>query len=317
MTKKLKALANQLSLRMSGEVAWGKVGDTHLQITQTDQSESKDYALLVLFNKPLPQLVNQLVNHPSLQDYKLGEKNFEWVSDDAEGSKVQRLQCALSYSFKDKSDELIPKIIEQISALVPPADCDLAGICESADPATTSCASQHDKPRLINGLILLLCPSCVERLKHEAGVAQKQLDALRPNYLLGSLYGFVGAFLGAALWLGVIIMFQFDVFILAALAGAVCGFAYRFGAVKLDNLGKVLIFALTLLASFVVNLSHLAYLISSQGEDMAIGEVTTSYVQYLATKPGDALEAYLFPILGAVVTLFLFAKDHVSLEIEE
>ena len=315
MNKKLVNIAQKLHLKQSAASIWGEIDQTFVQVFAL-QDNGTSYNIFFHLNHLISDLPEKIAAHPSLEN-KFKAKNFSWDPSEDQGKKVYRLIYeGLSFGLKDKSEEFIPKLIQAFNEVVPTSEKNLSGICEQAE-GNTICSKKYDKPRVINNLLSFYCATCIDHLQRQVGDAQKELADLSPSYLKGAVFGFAGALAGAALWLAPIIFLQRDFLILSIASGFACGYLYGMGAGKIDHVGKGLIFVLTLLGFFMINCLHISYLVYQQTQAFDLVYVVTAYTQNLIAEPGAAFVDYLFPLIGAVYTVFTTQTDSIDLVIEE
>jgi hypothetical protein len=103
----------------------------------------------------------------------------------------------------------------------------LRAVKDAAPARPASCrlcrSSTGAEPMLLNGVVDRVCPSCVERLQHEAKITARQYESLPMNMPLAVLVAAILAVVSAAVWAAILIGTNRMYWAIAIGIGAVIG----------------------------------------------------------------------------------------------
>lgn len=311
ISKHLESIAQKLKLKRSSDSVFGDVHGQPTQVSFEKVGRNQFYYARLLSRRMDPGFVESLkTTLPADTKIKLRQLKVE--------NGVQQTTCQMltwgpmAYPFKDKASEEIPPGVEFLASRMK----DRFG---ASSENCSYCNAESRDLVLLNNRPLVICPSCLNKKEHEFRTQQLAFEELRPNYLLGALAGFAGSVVGATLWVAAIVATSKDYLLLSILAGFLCGWLYKKASKKIDNLGRVLIFAITLAGFFAAQVLHIAYLVhEEQGLWDLVGSLN-AYLLHLQTEavPFEVLMTYLFPILGAAYAVFfVFPKDRIEFVVE-
>ncbi len=313
MDKHLQKLAQELNITEGEASIFGLYQGHSLQIFLAPQENNQAYFINVLVSQNSQEILKKVSQSASFQELGLKPKHLSLQEFTSLAQELQSKPCfALAYQhpagLTKKNKELLPKIVQ----------CFVENL-KSEPLQCQKCQGPVENLRLINNVLTQICDGCLGLVKIKIKSIQRKFETLKPNYLLGTLGGLVGSLAGNILWILLIILAERDWLYLTILAGLACGYLYKALSKKVDILGRILIFSLTLLGSYLAQAFYVVYSIYQESGEFLIAEGFQDYTQYLIQfeNPKDIILNYLFPLIGAGYAAYKFKNDEIDFNIEE
>jgi len=171
---------------------------------------------------------------------------------------------------------------------------------------------------MVNGVPGHLCEGCQQGLLQKGRMAEHQYEEAEAHHLLGALYGAVAAALGGTLW-ALISYGTGRMFVLVAIGIAVgVGFAYRWGAKKMDGVGQMIGVALTLGGVVFGDILFCALVMMKQRPDIGfrLDAGWRLYTVLLQKAPRDIILSLIFGLVGAFYVARILARPKFVPKIE-
>jgi hypothetical protein len=171
---------------------------------------------------------------------------------------------------------------------------------------------------MVNDVPVHLCETCQQDLVQKGRIAEQQYEEGSANHLLGALYGGVAAMVGGALW-AAISFFTGRMFAIVAMGIALMvGFAYRFGAKKMDLAARPIGVALTLAGVLLGDILYYAALVMQRQPEVGFRLEAGWFVftRVLRTSPGDLFFSVLCGVIGSIYVVGMLARPKFVPKIE-
>jgi hypothetical protein len=172
---------------------------------------------------------------------------------------------------------------------------------------------------LLDGMPAMICSSCQQRLRSEGDMAEQSYDMLEAHHASGTTLGLVAAIVGGAGW-AVVGALTGRMFVMAAIGiGALVAWAYRRGAGRVDQAGRVIAVGLTLASVTLGEILLYSWWVAKSSP--AIGfDLRAGWLVYLMSwtkNPGENLVTMLFGLVGAWVANKALQRPKLRTTIEE
>jgi len=156
---------------------------------------------------------------------------------------------------------------------------------------------------LLDDVPALLCGNCQQRLRAEGEMADRTYDMSEARHLNGAALAALAAVLGAAGW-ALFAALTERVFALAAIGiGAMVAFAYRYGAGRVDGMGRAIGGVLTLASVVLGQILYYAWALSKEHPDFGF-QLEGGLAVYLGMwgeQMGTEIIVLVFGLVGAWV----------------
>jgi len=154
---------------------------------------------------------------------------------------------------------------------------------------------------LVDGLPIMMCASCQQRLRVEGEMAERSYDMIEVRHLPGAALGLVAALVGAVAWAAIAAVTE-RIFVVAALGiGGLVAFAYRRGAGRVDAAGRAIASALTLVSVVLGEVLLLTWWISRSNPEIGFNPDAGWYAYLLTWQkaPGQEVVILFLGLVGA------------------
>ena len=187
-----------------------------------------------------------------------------------------------------------------------------SGKCETCGTA------QVTQYVVVDGLPMMLCSTCQQKLRLEGEMAERAYEMLEINHVNGLALAFVASILGAAAWTGVAVLTH-RIFAMGAIGiGALVAFAYKRGAGRVDMLGRGIAAGLTLGSVVMGQVGFYAWAVQQRfpelGFNLSLG--WRAYLYTWAHSPADEIIPIFFGLVGAWVATKALEKPQLAHKIE-
>lgn len=239
------------------------------------------------------------------------EATFTAALEAAGGSKKGKtfdfgpghLTCFWRYSFGKHKPEEVKALADAVLAAVKTGAQPLAGKCEVCNSASVS------EILLFNGLPGLYCASCQETMKHQAQQAGQAYETMETSFFRGFTFAVAVALACSLAW-GLVAYAINTIFLYAAIGiGFAVGWAFHKGAGKVDNLGRILVAALTVASVLFGDVIFFTLSVMKETASPFSFELLKTILVNLweiETKSGGGWGSILFAIGGAGYALYLW-----------
>lgn len=231
------------------------------------------------------------------QDLVVGERALVWSH---------------SFSWSRPNAAKIRDWVERLVQTVSRWTAPFQGRCESCNSA------QVDRFVLFEGVPVLMCSACRDRLSMEGHMAQQRYDEEEANYTLGIAYGVMAAIVGGAIW-ALIAAWTGRIFAALAIGiGFIVALGYKLGAKKVDRIGQIFGAVLTLASVVLGMIFFYAYQVMAYKPELGfrLDAGVWVFLKVLEESPADIILPLFFGAIGAFVAVSALAKPRFAPKIE-
>lgn len=217
----------------------------------------------------------------------LGLKPHEIRLDANTGRIIQAIQPAV----RAPKPEAILESLNKMAVLAS------AGGAPGLGDRCQNCGATPSWVFLLNGTLQQMCKTCYDQLAAKYGNVRAQVNATRPNYGKGLLYGLGAAIVGALLWGVVGGLTGLVSGLIALVIGYLVAYAIQQGAGKVDNLLVVASVFMTLLGITLGGIVWVAVELPRLGVSL---NPLDAWFFLITTDPGIFAIDYVFGMIGVI-----------------
>jgi len=214
------------------------------------------------------------------------------------------LRWEWQFSFTKPKPEEVANLAEALREAIKSTAPGFDGRCEHCESAPTSALT------LMNGVPVLMCAGCQEKVRQELDQAAINYEAIEPNYPNGAVLGILAALVGGVVW-GLVAYAIHRIFLYGAiLIGYLVARAVIKGTRKVTRFGQVLIPVLTV-ASVLFGDAIFYTLSVMKSESLPFSMVLLSKIiahLWEIEKEGGGFLSLVFALVGAGYALFAARK---------
>ena len=171
------------------------------------------------------------------------------------------------------------------------------------------CGSQDiTGPILAEGLVDRICPKCIDEMKKKAEEAQAAYDAIPVNVPFALGAAALLAFIGAAIWAGIIVATNTMFWMIAIAIGAGIGWGTTKAAGRGGRLVQVIVFSATVVSILLGMIFYVGYIMHA--EAVKVGQ-SVNWGVFILNIPAMLIEIIsdvLFSLGGGMIGAFVAAS---------
>ena len=202
----------------------------------------------------------------------------------------------------------VDALVESLARATPT----FSGKCETCGTAQVN---QHV---VVDGLPMMLCSTCQQKLRLEGEMAERAYEMIEINHVNGLALAFAAAILGAAAWTAVAVLTH-RIFAMGAIGiGVLVAFAYKRGAGRVDLLGRVIAALLTLASVMLGQVGFYTWAVQQRFPELGynLGVGFRAYLYTWAHRPAEEIVPVFFGLIGAWVATKALEKPQLAHKIE-
>jgi hypothetical protein len=202
----------------------------------------------------------------------------------------------------------VDALVEAVVRVTPVFD----GRCESCG---TGVVRQHV---LVDGLPAMICTNCQQKIRSEGDLADRSYDMIEVRHAAGAARALVAALVGAVAWATIGALTE-RIFAAAAIGiGALVAWAYRHGAGRVDQGGRIIAGCLTLLSVVMGETLLYAWWVAKAHPEVGFSPQVgwRAYLYSWTQQPGQEVVTLIFGLVGAWVAIKALDRPKLKAEIE-
>jgi len=180
--------------------------------------------------------------------------------------------------------------------------------------------SGAQEPILLNGVVDRVCPSCIERLRHEAKRAEEAYENKPMNLPFALLAAAVLAAIGAIVWAGLAVATGSMYWAVGIGIGALVGFgtlkAAGKGGLPVQLIGAVFSVASVLLGQLLFVAYHVQKDVREAGEEFDWAAFFADSIEILKAGGSDTVFALVAGLIGALIAIQAASRPKHEVKVE-